>query len=291
MPRKARSDSFRDAEGCRRIGQGTVSGIQRIDSMKRTRDYLCVQITDRDYILIFSDGACSGNPGPGGWGSVILSREDEVIELGGGERSTTNNRMEMTAALEALKYLANQPGPIHFYTDSTYLIRGVTQWIWGWKKRGWKTAEGNDVSNRDLWEELARVVQARGLQSKIEWKYSRGHVGTPGNERCDRIAVAFSKNDYVSLYNGPLRTYSINILEVPADTTLPEMRQPGEKKAAFSYLSNLGGIVYRHKDWPSCQKRVSGQSGAKFKKALSGADEIEILKSWGLSPQTVIKEG
>lgn len=245
----------------------------------------------RNYILIFSDGACSGNPGPGGWGSIVLSPADQVWELGAGNPSTTNNRMEMTAALEALRFIQEQPGPVHFYTDSTYLIRGITQWIWGWKKRGWKTAEGDEVSNRDLWEEISALVQARGARGKIEWKYSRGHVGTPGNERCDRIAVAFSKNEYVSLYTGPLRSYSVDILTVPDDTSLPEMRPGGEKKEAFSYLSNLGGLVYRHKDWPSCQKRVSGQSGAKFKKAMSSAEEKEILKSWGLSPSTEIKEG
>jgi ribonuclease HI len=241
--------------------------------------------------MIYSDGACSGNPGPGGWGSVILTPENRVQELGGGDPSTTNNRMEMMAALEALKYVHAHPEPIHFYTDSTYLIRGITQWIWGWKKRGWKTAEGGDVSNRDLWQELADVVQKRGVNGKIEWKYSRGHVGTPGNERCDRIAVAFSKNDYVNLYSGAMENYNHDLLQVPADTSLPEMRQPGEKKQAHSYLSNLGGIVYRHKDWPSCQRRTSGKSGAKFKKATSSADEIEILKAWGLSPQTPIQEG
>lgn len=246
----------------------------------------------RNYLLIYSDGACSGNPGPGGWGSVILLPENSVIELGGGDYSTTNNRMEMMAALEALRQVAHRTEPIHFYTDSTYLIRGITQWIWGWRKRNWKTADGEDVSNRDLWEEIAKVVQARSNMGKIDWRYSRGHIGTPGNERCDRIAVGFSKNDHVQLYNGPYHTYSINLLDVPGDHSLPEMRQAGAaKKEAFSYLSNLGGLVYRHRSWPSCQKRVSGQSGAKFKKAMSQAEEFEILKSWGLSPTTEIKEG
>jgi ribonuclease HI len=246
---------------------------------------------NRDYLIIYTDGACSGNPGPGGWGSVILSPENYVQELGDADPSTTNNRMEMMATIEALKFVQARPETIHFYTDSTYVIRGITQWIWGWKKRGWKTAEGQDVSNRDLWQELGDLVQKRGTNGKIEWKYSRGHVGTPGNERCDRIAVAFSKNDYVSLYHGPYETYGHNLLQIPADTSLPEMKQPGEKKQAFSYLSNLGGIVFRHSDWPSCQRRVSGQSGAKFKKAASSADEVEILKSWGLSPQTPIQKG
>lgn len=250
-----------------------------------------MQNQKRDFILIFTDGACSGNPGPGGWGSVLLFPDDQVRELGGGDRKTTNNRMEMTAVLEALRFVAADKRPIRFYTDSTYLIRGITQWIWGWRKKNWKTSEGEEVLNRDIWEELSSFVQARGTQGKIEWHYSRGHVGTPGNERCDRIAVAFSKNESVSLYNGSFENYSVNLLNIPADTSLPEMRQPGEKKEAFSYLSNLGGLVYRHKNWPSCQKRVSGQSGAKFKKAMSAAEELEILKSWGLGPQVEIKEG
>lgn len=246
----------------------------------------------RDHTIIFSDGACSGNPGPGGWGTIVLLPHDEVWELGSGDPSTTNNRMEMMAALEGLRAIQAVPGPVYFYTDSTYLIRGITQWIWGWKKRGWKTAEGGEVSNRDIWEELAKVVSARGTANKIDWRYSRGHIGIPGNERCDRIAVAYSKNDYVNLYRGDLENYSVNLFEVPKDTSLPDMKSPGEKKKeAFSYLSNLGGLVYRHSNWPSCQKRVSGQSGAKFKKATSAADEGEILKSWGLDPNTQIKQG
>ena len=240
--------------------------------------------------MIYSDGACSGNPGPGGWGSIVLTPNNQVQELGGGERSTTNNRMEMMAALEALRYVQHQPEVIHFYTDSTYLIRGITQWIWGWRRNGWKTADGQEVSNRDIWEELAHFVQKRGTTGKIDWRYSRGHVGIPGNERCDRIAVAFSKNDYVNLYAGDFDHYNVNLMEVPKDTALPTMKSPTEKKAAFSYLSNIGGLVYRHRDWNSCQKRVHGQSGAKFKKALLQAEEQDILKSWGLSAQTEIKE-
>lgn len=242
----------------------------------------------RDYFLIFSDGACSGNPGPGGWGSVVLFPNDSVQELGGFDPSTTNNRMEMLAAIRALELIQDQPIPVRFYTDSTYLIRGITQWVWGWMRRGWKTAEGQAVLNQDLWQRLNELVQKRPAQAKIEWHYTRGHIGTPGNERCDRIAVAFSKRESVSLYRGPYSAYSVNLMELPTDTSLPDMKAPGEKKVAFSYLSNLGGIVYRHKDWPSCQKRVSGQSGAKFKKAMSSGEEKEILKSWGLSESTSI---
>ncbi len=246
----------------------------------------------RDYILVYSDGACSGNPGPGGWGSVLLFPDNQVVELGDGDPSTTNNRMEMTAAVEALRAVASLKFPLHFYTDSTYLIRGITQWIFGWRRNNWRTAEGNEVSNRDLWEEISRLLAARGATGKVDWRYSRGHVGTPGNERCDRIAVAFSKNEHVSLYRGDYESYHVDLLLTPKDITLPEMKGNGDKKKeAYSYLSNLGGLVYRHRDWPSCQRRVSGKSGAKFKKATSAAEEIEILKSWGLSAATDIKEG
>lgn len=240
-----------------------------------------------DKIIIFTDGACSGNPGPGGWGAIVLTPGQKVTELGAAEPATTNNRMEMMATLKALEFVAKLEAPVDFYTDSTYVIRGITQWIWGWRRRGWKTAEGNDVSNKDIWEDLARVVQARSASAKIEWKYARGHVGTPGNERCDEIAVAFSKNNFIKLYRGTFNEYEVDILRVPADTSLPEMRSPSEKKVVFSYLSNIGGVVNRHSDWSTCEKRVKGQSGAKFKKSTSAIDEIDILKSWGIDPKSV----
>jgi len=241
-------------------------------------------------ILIFTDGACSGNPGPGGWAAVIAVPEGQVQEIGGYKDHTTNNEMELTATIEALKKIRNRHEPVSFYTDSTYVIRGITQWIWGWMKKGWKTAEGNEVSNQKCWKELYSLVRDRGTEGKIEWLYSRGHVGTPGNERCDEIAVAFSQRRWIELYNGPLLKYSLAIYDVPEDSSLPEMRPKQEKKVAHSYLSNIGGSVYRHRDWASCERRVKGKSGALFKKAMSEAEEPTILKAWGLSDKTEIKE-
>ena len=241
-------------------------------------------------ILIFSDGACSGNPGPGGWAAVIAEQSGAVMELGGYAEETTNNRMEMLASIKALEFIQKKSGAVVFFTDSTYVIRGITQWVWGWKKNGWKNAEGNEVLNRDLWEWLLSLTSQRKGSDKVEWSYSRGHVGTPGNERCDEIAVQFSQGRRPSLYKGPLLKYPIAIYDLPEDTTLPEMRPKQEKKVAYSYLSMLGGIVYRHRDWPSCERRVKGASGAKFKKAMTDGDEVSILKEWGLSPQTEIKE-
>lgn len=241
--------------------------------------------------IIFTDGACTGNPGAGGWAAILAFPEGEVRELGGGADVTTNNRMEMMGALQALRSLkVPHKHPVVLYTDSTYVIRGITQWIWGWRSRGWKNAEGNEVSNRDLWEELSREL-TRLKPTSVEWKYVRGHTGVPGNERCDEIAVAFTKGKWVDLYKGSLLKYPVAIYDLPEDQPLPEMR-PKEKKApAFSYLSVYGGVVVRHPDWASCERRVKGQSGAKFKKAMSEGDEREILKSWGMDPaKTVIEE-
>ncbi len=243
-------------------------------------------------ILIFTDGACSGNPGPGGWAAVVTTPDGKVKELGGGTAATTNNQMEMLATIQALREVRTKPGPIYFYTDSTYVIRGITQWIWGWRKRGWKTAEGNEVSNKEFWQDLFSLVMDRNStfsaeEAKIHWLYSRGHVGTPGNERCDVIAVAFSKKQWIDLYEGSLLKYPIAIYDVPEDGELPEMRPKQEKKQAYSYLSMVAGQVYRHRDWGSCERRVKGQSGAKFKKAMSESEESSILKEWGASASSV----
>ena len=130
----------------------------------------------------------------------------------------------------------------------------------------------------------------RKAESKINWLYSRGHCGTPGNERCDEIAVAFSQKKWIELYRGPLLKYPIAIHDLPEDTGLPEMRPKQEKKKAYSYLSVVSGVVCRHWDWASCERRVKGKSGAKFKKAMSSSDEIKILEDWKIPPEIEIKD-
>ncbi len=168
-------------------------------------------------IVAFSDGASKGNPGPGGWGVVIVTPEGLVIERGGYAAHTTNNKMELTGAIEALDEIREIPGPVAVYTDSTYVIKGISEWIWGWRRRGWKTAEGNDVSNRDLWEQLAGLVDARG-KGAIAWHYVRGHVGTPGNERVDEIADTLARQGDVEFYRGSFDDYPLAVLDLPADT-------------------------------------------------------------------------
>jgi ribonuclease HI len=241
-----------------------------------------------DYpIVVFADGAAKGNPGPGGWGAVIVTPQGHVTELGGGVAHTTNNQMELTAVIEALKRLRAVTGPVAVHTDSTYVIRGITQWIHGWRKRGWKTAEGTPVLNREYWEALSALVTARGRAGHIAWHYVRGHTGVPGNERVDEIASEFATTGRVDLYDGPLIRYPIAILDVPEDTTLPE-RKPGgssgKKQPPHSYLSVVDGKPMRHATWPDCERRVKGRSGARFKKAASAADEAAILRAWGFSP-------
>ncbi|NBX33468.1 MAG: ribonuclease HI, partial [Planctomycetes bacterium] len=135
------------------------------------------------------DGACSGNPGPGGWGALLRFEDGSVQEFGGADPATTNNRMELTAALallEALKVLPRHPD-LAIRTDSKYLIDGFSKWIQGWKRKGWRTASGSPVLNRDLWE---RLDQAR--LGGVPLIHVKGHSGDPDNDRCDAIAVAFA---------------------------------------------------------------------------------------------------
>ncbi|HYF23880.1 MAG TPA: ribonuclease HI [Caulobacteraceae bacterium] len=133
-------------------------------------------------VVIFTDGACRGNPGPGGWGAVLRSGGHEK-ELWGGERLTTNNRMELMAAIQALEAL-KKPCAVELWTDSTYVMKGITEWLPGWKRRGWTTADKKPVKNDDLWK---RLDQAR-LRHDVTWRWVKGHAGHEGNELADRLA-------------------------------------------------------------------------------------------------------
>ncbi|QHE86345.1 ribonuclease HI [Hydrogenophaga sp. BPS33] len=137
-----------------------------------------------NHVVIYTDGACKGNPGPGGWG-VYLKSEGFEKELWGGERNTTNNRMELTAVIEGLTAL-KRPCQVSLYLDSQYVRQGITEWIHGWKRKGWVTASKQPVKNADLWQRLDALVH--GGVHKIDWHWVRGHAGDPGNERADLLA-------------------------------------------------------------------------------------------------------
>ena len=135
-----------------------------------------------EVVRIYTDGACKGNPGPGGWGALLRSGTHER-ELYGGDPATTNNRMELTAVIRALEAL-KRPSKVEVYTDSEYVMKGITEWLAGWKRRGWKTADRKPVKNADLWRELDELAG----RHEIRWHWVRGHSGHPENERADALA-------------------------------------------------------------------------------------------------------
>ncbi len=230
-------------------------------------------------ISIYTDGAAKGNPGPGGWGAILCDGEN-VHELGGADPNTTNNRMEMQAAIQALERIRTTPAAVAIYTDSTYLIKGITQWIFGWRRKGWKTAIGGEVLNRDLWERLASVSGTIGV--KIDWLYVPGHAGVPGNERADTIASELALGNHVELFRGKVSAYDIDLTPPTGAAPPPRRRSKNQPRRAYSYLSLVGGEAQRHQTWAECKARVDGVSGARFKKALSATEESKILADWGV---------
>ncbi|MDO7834856.1 ribonuclease HI [Sphingobium sp. HBC34] len=141
-------------------------------------------MTDLPQVDIFTDGACKGNPGPGGWGAVLRFGETEK-EISGGEAQTTNNRMEMMAAVEALNSL-KKPCRVTLHTDSKYVMDGITKWIFGWQKKGWRTADNKPVKNVEIWQALVKAAAPH----QVTWQWVKGHAGHPENERADALACA-----------------------------------------------------------------------------------------------------
>ncbi|MEN9621797.1 MAG: hypothetical protein RLZZ67_231 [Candidatus Parcubacteria bacterium] len=231
-------------------------------------------------ITIFTDGSSRGNPGPGGWATVIRT-EKEVFELGGREDHTTNNRMELLAAIEALAFLKTKSvgaEKILVQSDSKYVIQGITSWVFGWKKNGWITAGKKEVGNKDLWEKLSALTGG----FSVEWKYVEGHAGHPGNERCDEIATSFADKVTIDLYAGARDKYSIDLDAAPLAGAKAKKKKSSSSVKAYSYLSLVDGVLQIHKTWAECEARVKGVRGTKFKKSISASDEQDIRKEWGV---------
>lgn len=228
-----------------------------------------------DKIVIFTDGASRGNPGRGGYGAIIVNMpENHVWELGGSVDRTTNNRMELMAVIESLKKVKEEESKIEIHTDSSYLINGITKWIKGWQKNDWKTKEKKDVLNKDLWQKLSDVIEGK----KIDWKHVSGHAGVAGNERADKIATEFADKITPALFRGKFDEYTEDILNL---TKTQEKKSPsgGRKGVAYSYISEVDGVVLRHKTWSECEARVKGRK-ARFKKALSVEEEKKIVEEF-----------
>jgi ribonuclease HI len=233
-----------------------------------------------NHFVVFTDGASRGNPGPGGWGTVIVDEDAKTVkELGGREGHTTNNKMELTAALKGISAVPNK-SYVTLYTDSSYVINGITKWIQGWKRNGWKTKTKEDVMNKVLWMELDSSLEDR----QVNWKYVGGHVGIAGNERCDEIATAFADEKKFTLYDGAMAGYDLqNILNVSYNPELATKKDSDSSRSrakAFSYISKVDGKVEIHQTWAECEKRVKGVKGARFKKSLDKADEIKVVQEF-----------
>jgi ribonuclease HI len=222
---------------------------------------------------IFSDGASRGNPGRGGWGAIILFEHDDpnlshVIELGGREDNTTNNRMELTGALEAIRTVESSGiRKAAVYTDSGYLVNSLTKWVHGWVKNDWQTKDKKNVLNRDLLEcfyDLFSLIE-------ISFHQVPGHSGVPANERCDEIATNFADQKPIELFDGLLSEYNVSLTTKPTGDV-----QKSKSAKAYSYVSEIGGDVQVHATWEACRNRVEGKR-ARFKKTTSKENETEII--------------
>jgi len=232
--------------------------------------------------IIFTDGASKGNPGRGGWGA-ILATDDTVKEIGGREHNATNNQMELKAVIEGLGAAHQaQVLEVKVYSDSQYVINGITKWIFGWQKKGWKTVDGKAVVNEPLWTQLEQLAYKSGMS--VAWEYTGGHIGIAGNVRVDTIASDLAEGTMVNLFSGPRSGYTINISDISSSSILKKEKTVSSSRSklkAYSYISEVDGVVKIHKTWNECESRVKGKK-ARFKKALSVEEESALVKEYGL---------
>ncbi len=235
-------------------------------------------------LIAFTDGSSLGNPGPGGWGAVLVSPKlSEIIELGGSKLKTTNNEMELEAIVAILSYSINNTDPLHIFTDSQYAINGITKWIHAWSKNGWKTKDGTNVKNIFQWKTMFNLINER-KKDTVHFHHINGHIGVPGNERADDIARWSAEGQDVSLFRGNIHDYGVkNILSFEFDE-VQKTKKDSKGKKAYSYLSLIDGELQKHETWTQCEARVKGKK-AKFKKAISAKHESEILKEWGIKKE------
>ncbi len=233
-------------------------------------------MNNEEKIVVYTDGASRGNPGPGGYGSIVIFPNGKVVEIGGREDNTTNNRMEMMAVLKSLELIEERTKEeaIVIFSDSAYVVNGVSGWMFAWEKNGWKTKEGNIVLNQDIWKDLFGIcfrLKSRGLKmEKVP-----GHAGVVLNERADIIAQSFADKTNMNLFVGDKKQYE-SILE----NVKVSIKKSNDKRPAYSYVSLVSGVLKTYKDWKSCEEHVKGKNGAKFRKVYSKEEENELLKEW-----------
>lgn len=236
--------------------------------------------------IAYTDGACLGNPGPGGWGVRILYPNGEVRELGGRDAATTNNRMELQAAIEALQVLSAAP-QVTIYTDSRYLIDGLTKWLALWRQRGWVTAAHTPVKNRDLWSRLERLNHPG-----VIWRHVRGHSGDPNNERVDTIARTCATGACPPLYCGeagapadPVAPGVATAQSAPESAAATAMSpRAGPPAGPVRYVSIVQGTVALDTDWAACAARVRGRPGARYRKVRTPEELAAFCAAHGVAP-------
>lgn len=235
--------------------------------------------------VAYTDGACLGNPGPGGWGARILYPDGSVAEYGGAASArTTNNQMELQAAIEALNIMRRFQS-VTVVTDSRYVIDGVTQWIHGWRRRHWLTASNTPVKNRQLWMRLDELNH-----SGVRWQHVRGHSGDPNNERVDDIARGFAQGTCPILFKGQVGSASDPVqayLQAGSMLDPPQVHRQKTPSRVFDkprYVSIVHGRVTLDDEWALCSARVRGVSGALYKKVRNAEELAVFCAKHGVKP-------
>lgn len=230
-------------------------------------------------LIAYTDGAARNNPGSGGWGAVLaVTRKDSqaqperAVELGDHLAETTNNRAELTAVIKTLEW-ANEHGlqEVVVYTDSSYLIQGITNWRHNWQKNGWKTKNDEPVKNKTFWQKL--IAAQKDLT--VMYEHVEGHAGIPANERADDIATAFADQKNPDLFSGSVDEYDISLT--------PESQKLSD---APIYLSNVNGEIQQHNSWADCKQRVDGVQ-AQYRKVQTVPERDDLLEEWGKSPEDI----
>ncbi len=243
----------------------------------------------KNKLIMYTDGASRGNPGPGGWAAIILAG-DYGMEIAGNAARATNNQMEL-AAVEAVlsdNGALSWDGHVTVFSDSMYVINGMTKWAKGWERNGWITSAKTPVENKGQWQNLLKLMKEYG--SRISIEKVKGHAGDLYNERCDELAVAAALEKKPTLFSGKVKDYKTFLEENGYDEESMQKNlksAPAKKKSssakAYSYVSMVNGIVHADKTWAACEKRVKGTKGAKYKKVFSKAEETALAQDYTLA--------
>ncbi len=233
-------------------------------------------------VTLYTDGASRGNPGPGGWGAIIMS-DKEVVELAGAKNPATNNQMELEAVIQGLAYIEKHFGKVgvELHADSRYVLNGIESWIDGWVKKGWVTMAKKPVENKPQWMKLMKLRDYFGRSltlTKVD-----GHSGHTYNDRCDELAVAAALGKKPKLFKGTVKAYELQLDDTPPKSPAKKSSSGTKNKGtAYSYVSMVDGKIHVDKDWATCEKRVKGKN-AKFKKVFSKAEETDLVQDYTLA--------